>query len=65
LVFSVQTVKIWYKLHWDKTKPDGQPRRMLDNDKATKEFSFKAKTDLKTGLARTVEWFKNNRPLNR
>ncbi|MEN6623247.1 MAG: GDP-L-fucose synthase [Smithella sp.] len=52
------------KIIWDKTKPDGQPRRMLDTDKAAKEFGFKAKTDFKTGLAKTVEWFKNNRPLN-
>jgi GDP-L-fucose synthase len=46
---------------WDKTKPDGQPRRMLDTGKAAKEFGFKAKTDLKTGLAKTVDWYKTNR----
>ena len=31
---------------WDKSKPDGQPRRMLDTTKALKEFGFIAKTDL-------------------
>jgi len=48
------------KIVWDKTKPDGQPRRKLDTSKAQKEFGFKAKTDLLTGLQRTIEWYKNN-----
>jgi GDP-L-fucose synthase len=49
------------KIVWDKTKPDGQPRRMLNTDKAFQEFGFKAKTDLITGLSKTIEWYKNNR----
>ena len=49
------------KIAWDKSKPDGQPRRMLDTGKAAKEFNFKAKTDLVTGLKKTIEWYKNNR----
>jgi len=53
------------KIVWDKTKPDGQPRRKLDTTKAWEEFGFKAKTNLMTGLARTVEWYKNNRHLCR
>ena len=44
---------------WDTTKPDGQPRRCLDVTKAEKEFGFRAKTDLKTGLIKTIEWYKN------
>ena len=43
---------------WDKTKPDGQPRRMLDVSKAEKEFGFKAKTTLEEGLKKTVNWWK-------
>lgn len=46
---------------WDKTKPDGQPRRMLDTSKASKEFGFQAKTDLITGLTKTINWFRKNR----
>lgn len=42
---------------WDKTKPDGQPRRMLDVSKAEKEFGFKAKTGLEEGLKKTIEWY--------
>jgi len=44
---------------WDKTKPDGQPRRMLDTTKAEKEFKFKAKTSFSEGLKRTIEWYKD------
>jgi len=45
---------------WDKTKPDGQPRRMLDTTKAFKEFGFKAKTDFREGLKKTIEWYKKS-----
>lgn len=53
------------KIVWDKTKPDGQPRRMLDCSRAAAEFGFKAKTGLADGLAKTIEWYKNNRHLCR
>ena len=46
------------KIIWDKTKPDGQPRRCLDTSRAAKEFGFKAKTKFEEGLARTIEWYK-------
>jgi len=48
------------KIVWDTTKPDGQPRRMLDVSKAEKEFGFRAKTPFKEGLNNTVEWYKEN-----
>lgn len=51
------------KIHWDTTKPDGQPRRLLDTSKAMKEFGFKANTDLTTGLGKTIEWYRKNRYL--
>jgi GDP-L-fucose synthase len=31
---------------------------MLDTTKALHEFGFRAKTDFKEGLQRTVEWYK-------
>ncbi len=49
------------KIVWDKTKPDGQPRRKLDVSRAKKEFGFVSKIDLETGLKRTIEWFLKNR----
>jgi GDP-L-fucose synthase len=45
------------KIIWDRTKPDGQPRRRLDVSKAKKEFGFKAKTSLEEGLKKTIDWF--------
>jgi GDP-L-fucose synthase len=45
---------------WDKTQPDGQPRRMLDTKKAFDEFGFKAKTDFREGLIKTIEWYKRS-----
>ena len=45
------------KIIWDKSKPDGQPRRCLNVSRAKKEFGFKAKIDFKTGLKRTIKWY--------
>ncbi len=46
---------------WDATKPDGQPRRMLDTSKALREFGWKARIGFEEGLRETVEWFERNR----
>lgn len=43
---------------WDTTKPDGQPRRMLETSKAEKEFGFQAKTGFEEGLKRTIDWYR-------
>ena len=48
------------RILWDQTKPDGQPRRMLDTTKAFTEFGFKAKTDFREGLKKTIEWYKKS-----
>ncbi|MCQ6274868.1 GDP-L-fucose synthase [Bacillus sp. V3B] len=45
---------------WDDSKPDGQPRRKLDTQLAKEKFNFEAKTDLITGLDRTVHWYQQN-----
>ncbi|MCX5698499.1 MAG: GDP-L-fucose synthase [Candidatus Omnitrophica bacterium] len=45
------------KVIWDKSKPDGQPRRFLDTSKAKKEFGFKAKTSFEVGLKKTIECY--------
>ena len=49
------------KIVWDKTKPDGQPRRMLDVSLARKEFGFKAETSFEKGLKNTIEWYINSK----
>ncbi len=48
------------EIKWDKTKPDGQPRRSLDTSLAKKEFSFTAKTSFEQGLKKTIEWYEKN-----
>jgi GDP-L-fucose synthase len=49
------------ELVWDTTKPDGQPRRMLDTSKALRELGWKARIGFEDGLRETVEWFERNR----
>jgi GDP-L-fucose synthase len=48
------------RLTFDRTKPDGQPRRSLDVSRA-KTFGFSASTDFRTGLLRTIDWYKAER----
>ena len=48
------------EIEGDISKPDGQPRRMLDTSKAKREFEFEAKTALRDGLRKTIDWYKDN-----
>jgi GDP-L-fucose synthase len=50
---------------WDLSKPDGQPRRMLDVSKAEKEFGFRAKVGLEEGLRKTIAWYLSARKTGR
>lgn len=49
------------EIRWDSSKPDGQPRRMLDVTKAKKYFDFEAKTTFDEGLKATIDWYRENR----
>jgi GDP-L-fucose synthase len=42
---------------WDPSKPDGQPRRKLNVDRAKKEFGFRSETPFRVGLAETIRWY--------
>ena len=44
---------------WDASQPDGQPRRMLDTTRAWEEIGFRARTDFREGLRRTITWYEN------
>jgi GDP-L-fucose synthase len=46
------------EIRWDASKPNGQPRRCLDVSRAREAFGFEASTDFRTGLARTIECFR-------
>ncbi len=45
-------------IRWDPGKPDGQPRRCLDTSRAEEGFGFKARTDFRAGLERTIAWYR-------
>jgi len=45
------------KIMWDKSKPNGQPRRKLDINRAEREFGFCASTPFEEGLRRTIAWY--------
>ncbi len=48
------------KLVWDTSKPNGQPRRMLDTTRAYERFGFKAQTSFDQGLQNTIDWYIEN-----
>jgi GDP-L-fucose synthase len=51
------------RLVWDTTKPDGQPRRCLDTTLAEQAFGFRAQTNFREGLKRTIDWYRQCRAL--
>ena len=46
---------------WDKTKPNGQPRRRLDVSRAEELFGFRAEHRVRDGIPKTIRWFLDNR----
>jgi GDP-L-fucose synthase len=46
---------------WDPTKPDGQPRRMLDTTRARERFGFTTEVGFEDGLRRTIAWWEDAR----
>ena len=49
------------ELVWDITKPNGQPRRVIDTSRAEQYFGFRAPTPFEDGLRRTIEWYREHR----
>ncbi|MEK7077298.1 MAG: GDP-L-fucose synthase, partial [Patescibacteria group bacterium] len=45
------------RIVWNASRPDGQPRRMLDTSRAEREFGFRAKTNFEDGLMKTIGWY--------
>src|SRR5579859_5824120 len=45
------------ELVWDATKPDGQPRRKLNVERARKEFGFESQVTFEEGLKKTIDWY--------
>jgi GDP-L-fucose synthase len=47
-------------IRWDRSKPDGQPKRSLDVSRAEQEFGFRAAMPFREGLQRTIEWYEEH-----
>ena len=47
--------------NWDTSKPNGQPRRCLDTNRAKNYFGFEAQMSFKEGLKRTVAWYQEHK----
>ena len=46
-------------IEWDRTKPDGSMRKLLNTNKLNR-LGWKYKTDLDKGLIKTISWFNEN-----
>jgi GDP-L-fucose synthase len=53
------------RIAWDRSKPNGQPRRRLDTSRAEARFGFRAQTPFDEGLRETVRWYLEQRPIPR
>jgi GDP-L-fucose synthase len=49
------------EIRWDASKPDGQPRRCLDTERAAKLLGWRAQVGFEDGLRRTIDWYRSNR----
>lgn len=49
------------ELRWDTSKPNGQPRRLVDTTRAERLFGFTASTTLEEGLTETIDWYRAHR----
>ncbi len=48
------------RIVWDGSRPDGQPRRVLETSTARRAFGFAAATPLEIGLQRTIAWYQEH-----
>ncbi|MBD2183168.1 GDP-L-fucose synthase [Planktothrix sp. FACHB-1355] len=45
---------------WETDKPNGQPRRCLDTERAKEKFGFVAQVEFKEGLKNTIDWYRQH-----
>ncbi|MER3432439.1 MAG: GDP-fucose synthetase [Leptolyngbya sp. ERB_1_1] len=45
---------------WETDKPNGQPRRCLDTQRAKERFGFTAQVSFEQGLKNTIDWYRQN-----
>ena len=47
------------KIVWNKSKPNGQPRRCVSYVRAKEKISFEPKVNFSDGMKQTIQWFLN------
>jgi GDP-L-fucose synthase len=57
-----QTTGYRGEIHWDRSKPNGQPRRCLDTRRAARTLQFRASVGLRDGIINTADWFDMKHP---
>ena len=57
--FIIKELKLNIKIKFDKTKPNGTPRKLLDSSVA-KKYGWSAKTNLKIGLKKVILSYKKS-----
>lgn len=48
------------EIEWQIDKPNGQPRRCLDTERAKQAFGFVAEVGFEQGLKNTIEWYRQH-----
>lgn len=48
------------EIFWEIDKPNGQPRRCLDTNRAKEAFGFTVQMDFKQGLKNTIDWYRQH-----
>ncbi|MBE7381597.1 MAG: GDP-L-fucose synthase [Leptolyngbya sp. SIO1E4] len=48
------------ELVWQTDKPNGQPRRCLDTERARQTFGFEAQMSFRAGLKHTIDWYRSH-----
>ena len=64
ILFEIRLLNLSFLIVWDKTKPNGQPRRCISWQRAKEEIGFEPTTKLKDGLKKTIQWFLVNQEKN-
>ena len=53
-----EIIKYDGQTEWDNSKPDGQPRRLLDIRRTKRMLGWQPKISLNEGLRKTIEWYR-------
>ena len=54
------TMKARYEIIWDQSKPDGTPRKVMDETRI-RSLGWEPTISLREGIASTLKWYRENR----